>query len=190
MTLPNLISIARLFAVPLAVWLILRERLDLAFYLFCLAGLSDAIDGYLARVLKAQTTLGRYLDPLADKVLLVSIFVTLGYAARIDYWIVILVVSRDVMIVGGFAIAYFLGHPMEARPSFTSKVNTTVQLIFAGAVLAHGGFSIGAWVPDSVMIALSAAVAVTTVASGIGYLYVWWRHMGAHNLTSPDEPRP
>jgi len=189
MTLPNLISIARLFAVPLAVWLILRERLDLAFILFCAAGLSDAVDGYLARVLHAKTTLGRYLDPLADKVLLVSIFVTLGYAGRIDYWLVILVVTRDVMIVGGFAFAYFLSHPMEAKPSFASKINTTVQLIYLAAVLASGGFNIADWFPQGAMIALAIAVGITTLASGLGYLYAWWRHMAAHDLTSPDDTR-
>ena len=190
MNLPNLISIARLFAVPLAIWLILRGRLDLAFFLFCLAGASDAIDGYLARVMNAETRLGRYLDPLADKVLLVSIFVMLGYAGKIDLWLVILVVSRDVMIVGGLALAYFLSHPMAVRPSLASKINTAMQLVFAATVLARGGFSIDRWLPNDVMTGLAIGVSATTLASGVGYLYAWWQHMSVHELTAPaDEPK-
>lgn len=174
--LPNLISMARLLAVPLAVWLILRGYMEAAFWLFVAAGISDAVDGYLARVLNARTLVGTYLDPIADKALLVCMFVTLGFVERIDIWLVILVVSRDVMIVGGVILAYVLAHPFRADPSFLSKINTTVQIVFIGYILARFGLGWGlvdgTWIVDG----LAIATAATTVISGAGYMVDWVRH--------------
>jgi cardiolipin synthase len=175
---PNFISLARLFAVPVAVWLILRDRLDLAFWLFVAAGVSDGIDGYLARLLNAQTKLGRYLDPIADKMMLVCTYVALAVAAKLPMWLVILVVSRDVMIVGGFTLAALVGQPIEVRPSLPSKINTVMQFVFAGLVLANQGLALGDVLTDEVLFAGVLCVAATTLASGAGYVVTWVRHVG------------
>ena len=101
MTLPNLITIGRLLVVPLIVWLAIREQFLAAFAVFVLAGISDAIDGFLARQLDLHSDLGAYLDPIADKALLVSVYVALSALGEIPLWVTIAVVSRDILIVGG-----------------------------------------------------------------------------------------
>lgn len=179
MNLPNFISLGRLFVAPLAVWLVLRGRLDLAFWLFVAAGVSDGVDGYLARRLDARTTLGRYLDPIADKVLLVSVFLTLGYVGKIDQWLVILVVSRDIMIVGGLMLAVLVSHPIDVEPSLSSKANTAMQIVFVALLLAPHGFAAPALVPPAVVDVAKYFVALTTIWSGAGYVATWIRHVGA-----------
>lgn len=178
MNIPNFISLARLFAVPLAVWLILRGRYDLAFWLFVAAGISDGIDGYLARRLNAQTKLGRYLDPIADKTMLVCTFVALAVVAKLPMWLVILVVSRDVMIVGGVILAALIDRPVEVRPSVASKLNTVMQFAFAGLVLAKNGLDVGHLLTGELEFAGILCVAATTLASGAGYVVSWVRHVG------------
>lgn len=192
MNLPNFISLGRLFVAPLAVWLLLRGRLDLAFWLFFAAGLSDGIDGYLARRMNALTTLGRYLDPLADKALLVSVFITLGYVGKIDQWLVILVVSRDIMIVGGLLLAAFVSHPIAVRPSIASKANTATQILFVALLLAPHGFAAPTLVPPLVIEVATYLVALTTIWSGAGYVVTWIRHVGAAEAAGalPGEDRP
>lgn len=168
--LPNLITLARLLAVPLVVWLMLAERMTPAFWIFVLAGLSDAADGFIAKRFNCVTEFGRYLDPIADKALLVSVYVTLGHAGYLPTWLVILVVFRDALIVGGILFLRQLEGPVRLQPLFISKLNTTMQIILAAAVLAVLG--IGA--PDFGMIdVLMLVVAATTTASGIAYLMRW-----------------
>src|SRR3989338_2211483 len=106
MNLPNLISLARLFSVPVIISLILSHQLNLSFLFFCLAGLSDALDGLVARLFKARTTLGAYLDPIADKALLIGVFAALGQTGLVDMWVVILIIFRDVLIVGGILLLF------------------------------------------------------------------------------------
>ena len=107
MNLPNLITLARLLAVPLVVFLILQGLMTAAFWMFFAAGISDAVDGYLAKRMDAVTELGTYLDPIADKTLLVAVYVTLGIAGHVPTWLVILVVSRDLLIIGGANVRSF-----------------------------------------------------------------------------------
>ncbi|MBV8737887.1 MAG: CDP-alcohol phosphatidyltransferase family protein, partial [Alphaproteobacteria bacterium] len=104
LSLPNLISLGRLLLVPLAIWLILGHRYGAAFWIFIVAGISDALDGFIAKHFDRRTRLGALLDPIADKALLVSVYVTLGLANQLWPSLVILVVFRDVMIVGGFLL--------------------------------------------------------------------------------------
>ena len=113
--IPNLISLMRLLLVPLTVWLIMSEAYGWAFITFLVAGVSDGIDGYLARRFDWRTRLGAYLDPLADKALLVSVFVTLGFLKLIPAWLVIIVVSRDVLIVGAVLLSRLMDHPVRVR---------------------------------------------------------------------------
>lgn len=166
-TVPNVITLMRLCAVPLAVWLVLRQRLDLAFWLFVAAGLSDAVDGYLARVWHARSALGAILDPLADKALLVAMYVTLAAVGVLPDWLAILVVFRDLVIVGGVCVLYVLGQRVAIRPIFVSKVNTAAQIALAALALVLAGFRLDAGPLQAV---LEIVVAVTTLASGGAYV--------------------
>ncbi len=140
MNLPNLITLARILLVPVVVWAIASHEMQAAFVLFLLAGVSDAVDGFLAKRFHMTSELGAYLDPLADKVLIVSIYIALGITEAIPRWIVILVVSRDILIVGGIMLAVLLGKPMRVKPVLVSKLNTVAQIVFACLVLAALAF--------------------------------------------------
>lgn len=172
LSLPNIISLGRLLAVPLAVWLILDGELGWAFWLFVAAAVSDAIDGIIARLWHAQTVLGGYLDPLADKALLVSVYLTLGQQGYLPVWLVILVVFRDIMIVGGVLLLYFLKESFAMQPLFISKFNTLAQIALAGTVLAvHGlGLVVPAVFGVPGLTALFWVIAGSTILSGIGYM--------------------
>lgn len=171
--LPNLISILRLFLVPLIVALILDGDWGLALSGFLLAGISDAVDGLIARHFDMRTELGAYLDPLADKALLVSIFVTLAFVGQIPGWLTIMVVTRDVMIVGGIILAWLLGSPMTMKPVFLSKVNTVGQIAFGGMVLAVKAFDL---FPSGLVHYGGYLVAGLTAASMLVYVIQWLNH--------------
>lgn len=170
--LPNLITLARLLAVPLVVWLIISGHWESAFWVFLAASVTDGLDGSLARGLNARTELGAYLDAIADKALLVSVYITLGQAGQIPIWMVILVVSRDVLIVGGFLMLHTLDQAPAMGPLLVSKANTLAQLVLAGVVLADVGLHI---IGEGVVPALIWLAAITTVASGGAYLVGWGR---------------
>ena len=174
-SVPNLITLGRLALVPVVVSLILQQDWTTAFAAFALAGASDAVDGFLAKRFDLRSELGAYLDPIADKALLVSIYIALSVAAILPAALAVLVVSRDVMIVGGIIIAWLLHKPMEIRPLFISKVNTTAQIALAALVLAAKAFGFGL---DVWMMALVWLVAALTVASVAAYLARWLKHMG------------
>src|SRR5262245_25614929 len=122
------------------VWAIASHEMRGAFLLFLAAGLSDAVDGFLAKRFNMKSELGAYLDPIADKVLIGSIYIALGITEAIPRWLVILVVSRDLLIVGGIMLAWVLGRPMTVKPLMVSKLNTVAQIVYAGLVLAALGF--------------------------------------------------
>ncbi len=174
MSIPNLITIGRIVLVPIVVWAISSGAMGLAFGLFLAAGVSDAVDGFLAKRFNMTTVLGAYLDPLADKALLVSIYVTLGINDQLPRWLVILVVSRDIMIVGGLLLAWVLGHAMKVKPLVVSKLNTAAQIVLASVVL--GTLGLGYDLPR-VTLALTVIVALTTVLSIAAYVSQWLRHM-------------
>src|SRR5246127_1326505 len=134
LNLPNLISLARLLLVPLEIWLILAGRYGLAFWILVAAGISDALDGFIAKRFDRQTRLGALLDPVADKAMLVSVYITLGVAHQLWAWLVILVVFRDVMIVGGFLLIQAIAVPRRYDPLYISKINTGFQITLAGFV--------------------------------------------------------
>jgi cardiolipin synthase (CMP-forming) len=166
-TLPNLITVARLCAVPATVWLILKGRLDIAFWMFVGAGVSDAVDGWLARVRNARSALGAILDPVADKLLLVCVYVTLAAIAVLPDWLAILVVFRDLVIVGGVLVLWVLGQPPKIRPMMLSKLNTALQIALAAVALLLAGFGLRA---DGLLWAMVWTVAATTFASGAVYV--------------------
>lgn len=165
-TLPNVVTFGRLCAVPLAFWMVLEHRLDLAFILFVCAGISDAVDGWLARRYGGNA-LGAILDPMADKALLVTMYVTLAVVNVLPDWLAILVVFRDVVIVGGVILFGILGHKVSIKPLWISKLNTTMQILLVAAVLLMAGFALH--VPY-VARTLVWIVAGTTLASGVAYV--------------------
>ena len=170
--LPMALTLARLCAVPLTIWLILRGDYATAFWVFVAAGVTDALDGALARWLDARTVIGGYLDPLADKALLVSVYIALAAAGLLPLWLTILVVFRDLLIVGGVLLSHTLGQPMAMAPLPISRVNTVVQVLLAGLVLAMAGMGVaGRWIGDMMVIVAGA----TTALSGAAYCAAWVR---------------
>lgn len=174
MTIPNIITIGRILLVPLTVWLIITGNFGLAFFAFIVAGISDAIDGFIAKRFGLATELGAYLDPLADKLLLVSIYVSLGIFLALPVWLVITVVSRDILIVGAVLLSWLMDKPVQMRPLWISKFNTTAQIVLAGTVLGMLALDIdgGNWI----LIAFYAVAALTAL-SGAAYMREWIRHM-------------
>jgi cardiolipin synthase (CMP-forming) len=181
LSIPNLITLARILSVPVMVWAIMTGWMLAAFLLFLAAGVSDAIDGYLAKRFGMTSELGAYLDPLADKALIVSIYVTLGVSGEIPRWLVILVVSRDIMIVGAVLLAWLVGKPLPMKPLLVSKLNTAAQIVFAGLVLATLGLRFEA---DWVVSAAMALVTLLTLVSIAAYVREWVRHMGSDEAIS------
>ena len=176
MSIPNLITLGRILLVPIVVWAIASGAMWVAFVLFLAAGVSDAVDGFLAKRFGMTTELGAYLDPLADKALIVSIYLTLGIKALIPGWLVIMVVSRDILIVGGIMLAWLLGKPFKIKPLVVSKLNTVAQIVFACVVLGSLGFNIDAHTLTVVLLGLVTALTLLSVAA---YLAEWVRHMNA-----------
>lgn len=175
MNAPNVITLGRLLLVPITIWLILVGEPSAAFWVFAAAALSDGIDGFIAKRFDQVSDLGRFLDPLADKVLLVSVFIALGQQGYLPSWLVILVVSRDILIVGAFLLSFTTGLPFSRSPSFLSKANTTGQLFLAGVVLSRVGLG---WQVDGVEMVLIYGVAATTVMSGGIYVVQWAKTSG------------
>lgn len=178
MNLPNLLTIARILLAPFIIWLIISGQMLGAFIAFLVAGVSDGVDGFLAKRWSQVTQLGANLDPLADKLLLVSIYVALGVGSHLPPWLVILVVSRDMLILGGLLVAWFMDRPMEIKPLMISKVNTFAQILLAGSVLAVLG--LGIEVPGLIQLG-SIVVGALTVASGSVYLRDWLVYVANHH---------
>jgi cardiolipin synthase len=176
LSIPNLITLGRILLVPVVVWAIASGAMWIAFVLFLAAGISDAVDGFLAKRFGMTTVLGAYLDPLADKALIVSIYLTLGINNLIPRFLVILVVSRDILIVGGIMLSWVMGNPLKIRPLLVSKLNTVAQILFACVVLGSLGFNIKA---DMLQLVLMGLVAILTLLSVAAYVREWVRHMNS-----------
>jgi cardiolipin synthase len=164
--LPNAITFARLCAVPAAVWLVLHRDFLAAFWLFAAAGASDAVDGWLARR-SGPTYLGALLDPVADKALLVAMYVMLAVVHVLPDWLAILVVFRDVLIVGGVLVLTLLGQPPQIRPLLVSKLNTLLQILLVAATLLMAGTGFGG---ELLLGGLTWLVAASTFVSGLAYI--------------------
>jgi cardiolipin synthase len=176
LSIPNLITLARILLVPVVVWAITTGEMGIAFALFLAAGISDAVDGFLAKRFHMASELGAYLDPLADKALIMSIYVSLGIAGVIPISLVILVVSRDIMIIGAFLLAWLVDRPMKVRPLLVSKANTVAQILLATLVLAEQAFGFTVALVADLTIVL---VAILTLLSIAFYLAEWVRHMNS-----------
>jgi cardiolipin synthase len=168
LTLPNVITFGRLCAVPLSVWLVLERQFPQAFFLFVAAGVSDAVDGWLARRNGGGNSVGALLDPVADKALLVTMYVTLAAVKVLPDWLAILVVFRDVVIVGGVVVLSLIGQPVLMRPLYISKLNTVLQILLIAMTLLLSGFGLVAPMALSILVWI---VAATTLGSGAAYVW-------------------
>lgn len=168
--LPNLISALRIALVAPLLATILMRRYETAFAIAVIAGVSDGVDGYLARRFRWQSRLGSILDPVADKLMLVGCMIVLGWLGEVPRWLVALVVARDAVIVLGALAWHRILHNFEARPSWPSKTTTVVQIGFVLLVLADHAFVWNVHMTLPVWI-----VAVLTAASGLDYVMRWGR---------------
>lgn len=170
--IPNVISVLRIILVipiMIAFW---NEEYEVAFLLILIAGISDGIDGFLARFFNWRSRLGAILDPLADKILLICLFVVFAIKDLLPLWLMYLVVSRDIIILlGGFIYNFFIER-IEIRPLFISKMNTTLQIALALLVaLQLTSIQIVPWALDGMII----LVTLSTLISGISYVFIWTR---------------
>jgi len=171
-TVPNVICLLRMaLAVPI-VWLLARGHYGATLILFAIAGVSDILDGYLAKTFNWATELGKVLDPVADKLLLVSVFITLTWLGLVPLWLAAVAVARDVIIGIGAWVYLAMFGPLEGRPTMPSKLNTLVQLLFVIAVVGRAAYPA---VPEWLILALGALVFVTTVVSGADYIVTYVR---------------
>ncbi|WP_250645485.1 CDP-alcohol phosphatidyltransferase family protein [Salidesulfovibrio onnuriiensis] len=168
-TIPNLLTIARILLTPGFVMAYIDHRFDLAWALFAIAGLTDALDGFLARLLKQRSRLGAMLDPLADKCLLVTSFICLAQQGWLPKWLTVLVVSRDAIIVGGLAVLHFWGVDIKSRiqPIWSSKATTTAQICLVLFIMIQKTFELNYHTVELWIISLTAGL---TVVSGVHYM--------------------
>jgi cardiolipin synthase len=171
-TVPNLICLLRIaLTVPIVMWLA-EGRYGDTLVLFAIAAVSDVLDGFLAKTFGWTSELGKVLDPLADKLLLVSVFITLAAIGLVPVWLAAIAVARDVVIGVGAAVYQRLFGPLEGRPTVPSKINTLVQLAFVIAVVWQAAFRN---LPEWLVLGLGALVLVTTVVSGFDYVLTYTR---------------
>lgn len=168
LNLANIVTFGRLCAVPLAFWLVVAHRIGDAFWLFAAAGASDAVDGLLARHYGGNAV-GALMDPIADKALLVTMYITLASIGLLPGWLAVLVVFRDLVIVGGVVALTVAGHPVAIRPLSVSKLNTVLQIVLIAASLLNGGFGLA--IPGLTTV-LTWCVVTSTIASGAAYVWI------------------
>ena len=189
MTLPNIITLLRFALVPLVVWGLLSGEVGVAFAAFLAAGISDGVDGFIARRFNQHSELGAWLDPIADKALLVATFAMLGALGALPLWLVVIVISRDIAIAAAVMVSSLIGYPVTIRPLLVSKANTTAQIVLA--VVSLGSLAWFGPLP-TIHAVLIAAVTTLTIFSGLAYLRTWLNHMRALGVAgSPaSEPPP
>lgn len=187
-TIPNLLTVTRILLTPGFVMAFVDKRFDLAWVLFAVAGFTDALDGFLARILRQRTTFGAMLDPLADKVLLVTSFLCLAFQGWIPPWLSVLVVSRDVLIVGGLSLLQYSGVDVRGsiRPVWFSKLATLAQISLVLLIMVEHSMEIAfpmsrAW--------LIFVVAVLTAVSGVYYVQVGFRLVPQNGLSGHGNGR-
>lgn len=170
--IPNAISIMRILLILPILLLFVNNEFGWALGLFVIAGLSDGIDGYIAKKYDWNTRLGAFLDPAGDKLLVAWSFGTLAYLGHLPVWLAVVVIARDVVIVAGSFLYHYLVQRLEGNPTFISKMNTALEFAFLIFVMSRAGFG---W-PDQITITVvGAAVLVTVVVSGYDYVSNWIR---------------
>ena len=171
--IPNLLTLARIAAVPVLILFLYEGRYGAALAVFVLAGITDGLDGWIAKRFKCVTRLGSILDPLADKILIVSTYVMLVLAGDLPFWLILLIGFRDLGIIAGVLVLNTLNGHVQMQPSLLSKVNTFLQISLVILVMVE---RIGLIVLGPAAEILLWFVVVTTVASAIHYVYFWFIH--------------
>jgi cardiolipin synthase len=159
MNIPNILTLLRILLVPVVVIFLMQGAFLKALVVLAFSGITDALDGFLARILHQQTVLGAYLDPIADKALLASCFVTLSIKGIIPGWLTVIVISRDFIILVGIAILSIMSIPYEIRPSLISKITTAIQLFTVLFFLNYRWLIAAQWI-----------TALFTILSGLNYM--------------------
>lgn len=175
MNIPNLLTFFRILLVPLFVIFLIYGHTFYAFLTFVTAGVTDALDGFIARVFSQKTVLGAYLDPIADKLLLVTSYIVLAVIGIIPPWLAVLVISRDILIMIGLAVLFINHKSLEIRPSILGKVSTFIQIttVVIALSVAQPVLVLQPFLKRSIFLA-----AVFTILSGFHYTYIWVRQMG------------
>ena len=174
--IPNFITLGRIISVPVIFWLLLSGQSRIAFFVFLAAGISDAVDGYLAKRFNWTSELGKVLDPAADKLLLVTVFICLSVADLVPWWLTAVVLLRDLVIVIGAGVYRLLFGPVRGQPTRQSKLNTCCQILFCLSVVSEAAFG---WPGQPVQIALGALAFITTAVSGLDYVLIYSRRAAA-----------
>ena len=169
--IPNLITVMRLLLVTPILWLLLQNNYIGALILFVFAGVSDLVDGFLAKTYSWTSELGGILDPLADKLLLVGALLVMGWQGELPAWLVGIAIGRDVIIVSMAVLYNYLIEPFKAEPLLISKLNTLLQLALVTAVM----FGKVVFLPEALVLMLIYATALTTLWSGSAYIWEWGR---------------
>jgi cardiolipin synthase len=183
-SIPNIVTLARILLTPLFVILLIKHMLWLALMVFALAGISDALDGFIARYFNQRTVLGAYLDPTADKLLLNSAYICLAVLGIIPSWLTVIVITRDVIIILGIAILALTEKKYEVKPSLVSKFTTAAQLVTVFWTLLHpyiSGFA-------ALRAGLYGITAVLTTLSGLHYIYFGMLHLQEPSADSDRQP--
>lgn len=170
--IPNAISILRIFLVIPVAYALGDRRYELALTLFAVAAVSDGLDGYLAKRFNWTSRLGSLLDPIADKLLLVTCYVMSGWLGLIPVWLVWAVILRDLLIVAGATLYHYMVGPFQGEPTMLSKANTVLQIFLV--VLLMFDLAVTS-LPEGLLTVLVYAVLLTTVASGLQYVFIWSR---------------
>ena len=174
MTIPNLITTLRFILTPIFIIYLLNDKLLSALIVFIIAGLSDGIDGFLARALNQKTNIGAYLDPLADKILLISAFIVLPVKGLVPSWLAVIVISRDILILSGVSILFLIKEELTIKPSILSKITTCFQLLTVFIVLSRPYFH--SFLQFNIY--LFWITAFVTTSSGLHYIYNWFQMIG------------
>ncbi len=176
--IPNLITFGRIVLVAPVTWALLKGHYSLALVLFFVAGFSDALDGFLAKQFDWSSRLGALLDPLADKVLLISCYAALAWTGFLPFWLLALVVLRDVVIVTGAILYNYRVERLDAHPTLVSKLNTFLQIVLVLLVIVHeaSGYGETRWI-DWLVYAVTASI----VWSGVDYVITWGRRARNHS---------
>lgn len=174
--LPNLLSIVRIFLVPFILLFMIQESFLLAFILCCIASISDMADGFLARTLKCETKLGFYLDAIADKFFIFSVYSIIGFKMLLPIYIIFIVIFRDIFISFSYILSVLTGNKLELNPTIISKINTFMQMLLIALILLNlSEINIYYFDNQSLITLLSFIVIFTTITSFIIYINDWFR---------------
>ncbi len=174
MTVPNLITTLRIILAPIFIIYLINDQFLSALIVFLLCGVSDGLDGFVARVFNQKSAIGRYLDPLADKIILVAAFIVLAARGLLPPWLAVMVIARDVLILLGVLMLYLMGASFVVKPSIVSKITTCLQFVIPIAVLSRDYLAL----PTGSTMFLYLLTAAFTISSGLHYMYYWFTVMG------------